>query len=65
MDRLPDSYKAPYSVLYSIAKEMSKSQDRQAVRNGDFPVNNQGSTFLEYTLGDWNEVGDTDMAPKF
>ena len=41
---------------------MSKSEDCQASGNGVFPVINQGTTYMEYAVGDWNEVEDTKMS---
>ena len=48
--------------MYSISREESEFPDCQAVGNGDFPVINQDSTFLVYTVGDWHEGEDIEMA---
>ena len=41
---------------------MSTPPDRQAFGNGHFTVNQQGSTLLTYTVGDWDQVEDLEIA---
>ena len=46
----------------SIAGKMSESPDHLSDGNGNFSANNQDSSYMEYTVCNWGEVEDLEMA---